>query len=86
MSRPTTITPGALLGLSLGGVLADHTRAYGLLQPDAAGQPNTVQLVVTHGQTPVVDLVAGDLAVEIGYGGQTIAVDSRRRSTRASPA
>jgi hypothetical protein len=35
MSRPTTVAPGALLGLALGGVLAGHTLTYDLLQPDA---------------------------------------------------
>jgi hypothetical protein len=35
MSRPTSVAPGTLLGLALGGVLAGHTLTYGLLQPDA---------------------------------------------------
>ena len=35
MSRRTTLAPGAVLGLALGGVLAGHTITYLVLEPDA---------------------------------------------------
>ena len=35
MSRRTTLAPGAVLGLALAGVLAGHTLAYRVLEPDA---------------------------------------------------
>lgn len=40
-------------------------------EPAVAGQPNAVQLIAEHGGEPVTDLRAGDVQVEITFGGQT---------------
>jgi hypothetical protein len=61
---------------------ADHTQgdltiAVGFAaEPAYAGQPNAVQLLVSRSDKPVTDLAAGDLKVEIGFGGQTTVVDA----------
>jgi hypothetical protein len=61
---------------------ADHTQgnltiAVGFAtEPAYAGQPNGVQLLVSRSGKPVTDLAAGDLKVEIGFGGQTTVVDA----------
>lgn len=61
---------------------ADHTEgdlsiAVGFAtEPPYAGQPNAVQLLVSHHEQPVTDLAPGDLQVEIGFGGQTTVVDA----------
>jgi hypothetical protein len=61
---------------------ADHTQGHLSIavgfatEPAYAGQPNAVQLLVTHDAAPVTDLAAGDLQVEIGFGGQTTLVDA----------
>jgi hypothetical protein len=61
---------------------ADHTQgdlsiAVGFAtEPAYAGQPNAVQLLVTHAGQAVTDLVPGDLTVEVGFGGQTTEIDA----------
>ena len=44
-------------------------------EPAYAGQPNSVEVVVTHGGEPVADLKAGDLKVEVGYGDASTEMD-----------
>jgi len=53
----------------------DLTIAVGFAtEPAYAGQPNAVQLLVSHHAQPVTDLAPGDLTVEILFGGQTTTV------------
>jgi hypothetical protein len=45
-------------------------------EPAYAGDPNAVSIVVTHHDEPVTDLAAGDLRVDVGFGGQTTTIDA----------
>ena len=44
-------------------------------EPAYAGQPNSVEVLVTHGGEPVTDLRPGDLQVEISYGDASTTMD-----------
>ena len=44
-------------------------------EPAYAGQPNSVEVIVTHGGAPVTDLKAGDLTVDVGYGEASTEMD-----------
>ena len=70
---------GSVLGLSAAPALAHGEYDKGALaivtgfatEPAYINQPNAVQLVITHGGTPVTDLKPGDLAVTVEFGGQS---------------
>jgi hypothetical protein len=44
-------------------------------EPAYAGLPNSVEVLLTHGDEPVTDLRRGDLRVEIGFGDETTEMD-----------
>jgi hypothetical protein len=46
------------------------------IEPAYAGQPNAVQLLVSHHDQPVTDIAPGNLQVDVGFGGQTTTIDA----------
>jgi hypothetical protein len=70
---------GSVLGLSAAPALAHGEYCKGDLcivtgfatEPAYINQPNAMQLVISRGSTPITDLKPGDLAVTVGFGGQT---------------
>ena len=73
-----TIVPAAPALAHVEHTQGDLTIAVGFAtEPAYAGQPNAVQLLVSHHEQPVTDLAPGDLTVEVLFGGQstTVAAD-----------
>jgi len=72
-----TLVPGAPASAHVDHAEGDLTIAVGFAsEPAYAGQPNAVQLLVSHHEQPVTDLAPGDLTVEIVFGGQTTTVSA----------
>jgi hypothetical protein len=56
--------------------VGDHTFVIGFeVEPAFAGQPNAVEVTVSHGDEPVTDIAAGQLTVDVSLGDEATTFD-----------